>query len=255
MLFANRIGSVDRVDLTEWRQVGQGASRAVFANDAYPGILIKTVKEGAQEARGGRRVKTKLQFLKRWRRFGAYMSFRRELDEYIDLSRKFYSQDDVQLPIAKIYGLVHTDRGLGLIVEKMIARDGKIAPTLRRLLEQGRLEQRHLDGLETFFAEAGRLHVVMMDCNLGNLVWVDHPSSSQPRVVCVDGTGEKSFLRLFAMSRQLNRLKLWAYRRRLFRHIARKLAEADRRASPGQPGRRAEDRPRHLSPRSAYRSS
>jgi len=208
---------LDFVDLEQWRLAGHGASRNLFENRMYPDILIKTVKPSAQTEGGNRKVKSKFFFFKKWRRFGAYMVFRRELEEYLNLARKFPGEGK-DLPIAKIFGFVQTSQGLGMIVERVAARDGSLAPTLRRLIHERRFEQKHLDALNAFFREAARLHVVLMDCNLGNFVWSEG-RENRPKVICVDGTGEKSPVGLFAMSSLLNRVKLRRYQARLHRQI------------------------------------
>jgi hypothetical protein len=151
------------------------------------------------------------------------MVFRRELEEYLNLARKFGGERQ-NLPIAKIHGFVQTSQGLGMVVERIASRDGSLAPTLRRLIQEKRFEQKHLDGLNEFFREAARLHVVLMDCNLGNFVW-SNSHDGEPRVICVDGTGEKSVFGLYAMSSMLNRLKLKRYQAKLHAHI-RAQAEA-----------------------------
>jgi hypothetical protein len=209
--------ALDYVDLGQWRLAGQGASRNIFENRMYPDVVIKTVKPSAQTAGGNRKVKSKLLFFKKWRRFGAYMVFRRELEEYLNLARRFAGEEK-RLPIAKIFGFVQTSQGLGMIVERVAARDGALAPTLRRLIQERCFEQKHLDGLSEFFREAERLHIVLMDCNLGNFVWSDG-GGGLPRVVCVDGTGEKSPIGMFATSTVLNRIKLKRYRARLHQQI------------------------------------
>jgi hypothetical protein len=188
----------------------------------YPDILIKTVKPSAQTAGGNRKVKSRIYFFKKWRRFGAYMVFRRELEEYLNLARKFGGERK-KLPIAKIFGFVQTSQGLGMIVERVASRDGSLAPTLRRIIQERRFEQKHLDALNEFFREATRFHIVLMDCNLGNFVWSD-AQDGDPRVICVDGTGEKSPVGLYATSNLLNRIKLRRYQARLHGQI-RKQAE------------------------------
>lgn len=209
--------ALDFVDLEQWRLAGHGASRNLFENRMYPDILIKTVKPAAQTPGGNRKVKSKLFFFKKWRRFGAYMVFRRELEEYLNLARKFTGEQK-ELPIAKIYGFAQTSQGLGMIVERVASRDGSLAPTLRRLIQERLFEQKHLDALNEFFNEAVRFHIVMMDCNLGNFVWCD-AKESRPRVICVDGTGEKSPIGLNAMSNLFNRIKLRRYQARLHAQI------------------------------------
>ncbi len=214
--------ALDFVDLEQWRLAGHGASRNLFENRMYPDILIKTVKPSAQTAGGNRKVKSRIYFFKKWRRFGAYMVFRRELEEYLNLARKFGGERK-KLPIAKIFGFVQTSQGLGMIVERVASRDGSLAPTLRRIIQERRFEQKHLDALNEFFREATRFHIVLMDCNLGNFVWSD-AQDGDPKVICVDGTGEKSPVGLYATSNLLNRIKLRRYQARLHGQI-RKQAE------------------------------
>ncbi|APG84518.1 YrbL family protein [Sinorhizobium americanum] len=207
----------DRIELSNWRECAAGHQRSIFENRLYPSVLIKVLKLGSREASGARI--SKRAFLNRFKRFGAYRTFRREVDEFLEQARKFSLADGIELPIPKIFGFAQTEHGLGLVVEKITRRDGQLAPTLAQLAFSGQLTARHLTMVDEIFERFRRLHIVMMDVNPGNFVVTDRRGDDE--LICVDGTGEKSFLRIFALSRPANDIKLRRMRLKLLTKLAR----------------------------------
>lgn len=206
------------VDLSACRKCSEGSQREIYEHPDVPDVLIKVVK-AAKRGQRGARLSRNFARLKRHRRFGAYMTYRREIEEYLEQARKVEADEMFDLPLARIFGLVHTSGGLGLAVEKIATASGAIAPTLCDLLVQGRFEKRHLDLIAGFFETCRRNHIVLMDINPGNFVVTDR--NGREEIVCVDGTGEKSCLRLYASSRALNALKLRSAHKKLLRKIER----------------------------------
>ncbi|WP_245424315.1 YrbL family protein [Sinorhizobium sp. BJ1] len=211
-----------RIELAGWRQCAAGHQRSIFAHQLYPNVLIKVLKPESRGEGGTRQSKRGLRFLNRFKRFGAYRTFQREVDEFLEQARKFSLADGVELPIPRIFGFAHTDYGLGLIVEKITKGNGELAPTLRELAFSGQLTARHLKMIDELFESFCRLHIVMMDVNPGNFVVTDRRGFEE--LVCVDGTGEKSFLRVFAFSRRANDAKLGRMRAKLLTKLAGILA-------------------------------
>ena len=206
------------VDLSVCRKCSEGSQREIYEHPDIPGVLIKVVKASKRGERGAR-LSRSFGRLKRHRRFGAYMTYRREIEEYLEQARKVEADEMFDLPLARIFGLVHTSGGLGLAVEKIATASGTIAPTLCDLLVQGKFERRHLDLIEGFFETCRQNHIVLMDINPGNFVVTDR--NGREEIVCIDGTGEKSCLKLYASSRALNALKLRAAHKKLLRKIDR----------------------------------
>ncbi|OAP42492.1 hypothetical protein AU381_14975 [Sinorhizobium glycinis] len=208
----------DKIELSGWRQCAAGHQRSVFENRLHPNLLIKVLKPESRGASGTRRSRRTFAFLHRFKRFGAYRTFRREVDEFLEQARKFSLADGIELPIPRIFGFAHTDHGLGLVVEKITRRDGELAPTLAQLAFSGQLTARHLMMIDEIFERFRRLHIVMMDVNPGNFVVTDRRGCDE--LICVDGTGEKSFLRIFAFSRRANDVKLQRMRSKLLIKLA-----------------------------------
>eukprot|EP00913_Durusdinium_trenchii_P021342 g20055.t1 len=141
------------------------------------------------------------------------------VEEYLEQARKLDGSQTFDLPIPRIYGFTHTSCGLGLVVERIADKDGKLAPTLTQLIMARRLTDNHMRLVEEFFARCRKAHIVLMDVNPSNFVISNR--SGVEEIFCIDGTGEKQFFRIYASSRLLNDLKLKVARRKLLDKIAR----------------------------------
>jgi hypothetical protein len=201
------------VDLSGWLKCAEGHQREIYQSPDDPDVLIKVIKASGRGARGARMPKRKIYWFKRFRRFGAYMTFRREVEEYLEQARKLNGGEIFDLPIARIFGFVHTSNGLGLIVERIANRDGRLSPTLAQVIAAGRLTDAHLALIDRFFDRCRESHLVMMDVNPANFVITDRSGAEE--IICIDGTGEKQFFRLYAGSRLLNAAKLYFSRKKL----------------------------------------
>ncbi len=204
----------DRVNLNDWRKCAEGSQRAIYENRAVPRVLIKIVKETERGPDGARKPKKKLYRFKEKRRFGAYLTFRREVDEFLEQARKLFAREaPPSFPVARIFGLVQTSRGLGLAVERISTSDGQLAPTLLQLIRSGQLQRSHLDLIDRFFERCAADHIVLMDCNPSNFVVTDRRGFDE--IICVDGTGDKSWTRIYSASPLVNQWKLRRYRTKL----------------------------------------
>ena len=148
------------------------------------------------------------------------MTFRREFDEYLEQARRSLQWNSGELPIAKVFGLVHTSLGLGLVVEKIRDRNGQLAPTLLSLARAGKVTQAHYDLLAEFFEECRKRHIVLMDKTPGNFVVAPKVDGGE-HIVCIDGTGDKSLFKLYSLSRYLNGLKLQRYHHKVLWKMAK----------------------------------
>jgi hypothetical protein len=208
----------DYIDLKCCRKCSEGSQREIYEHPSAPDVLIKVVKATKRGERGVR-LSRSFGFLRKYRRFGAYMTYRREIEEYIEQARKLEAGEVFDLPVPKIFGLALTSSGLGLVVEKISTSSGGLAPTLAELVMRGQFQQWHVALIDHFFHVCRQNHIVLMDVNPANFVVADRDGRSA--VVCVDGTGEKSCLKLYAMSRRLNTIKLRFARKKLMGKIHR----------------------------------
>jgi hypothetical protein len=99
-------------------------------------------------------------------------------------------------------------------------RDGILAPTLRKLLEAGRFDDKARRHLDEFFDWLLRSVVIIGDLNAGNLVYGYDPANGDHFVV-IDGIGDKNIIPLSSMSLRLNRMSKERRIRRINEEIAR----------------------------------
>ncbi|WP_185802840.1 YrbL family protein [Pontivivens nitratireducens] len=197
------------LDIEKCTFVAAGSLREVYVHPDDDDVLVKVVRadvvgpDGHPVQRNG----------KRRRPWGVYLSFRREIDEYLIAARNQISTPDFRLPFARPLGLAATTRGLGLLVER-ISDHGETVPTLASLHKDGKLTQEHIAALHRFFEYCIEHHIVLGDAHLGNLV-VDPQDSD--RLICIDGFGEKTLIPVHRYSRRLNERML---RRKMARVLA-----------------------------------
>jgi hypothetical protein len=202
------------IDLKPLTPVAAGHLRLVYDHPAQRDCLIKVMRpEMVAKRWGGAR-----RWYKRIPRAQQYTGFVRELKEYVGIHARF---PDGKPPIARTLGVVETDHGMGLIVERVRGPDEKPGPTLEALVKRHAgvppwLEQ----ALVEFFADLERYNVIVGDMHPGNLVYGED-SRGGPRLVLIDGFGEKNFIPRCTLSRAVNRWNTRRWVERLRRKMAR----------------------------------
>ncbi|TVR65271.1 MAG: hypothetical protein EA422_04655 [Gemmatimonadales bacterium] len=177
-----------------------GARRLVYRHPLRPDRLIKVVKPSNRPP---------------WRvrlssRYGSYKSHGIELTEYLVLRSRISNDPPI---VAPFHGLVETDLGMGVEVERMVDRAGELAPTLHHLVERMGPASHLVPQVDAMIRLLARHHIVVSDLKPLNLVlawW-----GGEERLVLIDGLGEKNLLSLRPMSRLANRLSLARAGRRL----------------------------------------
>lgn len=205
------------VDLSEARLVAQGGVRLVYEHDDLPGMLIKVLKPelvGDDGQPAGRTRRFKLR-----RRLGAFRQTQREISEFLAFQAK-RSNRVAQWPIAKLYGFVETDKGLGLVTQKLTAPDGQLAPTLAALVRANRFAATHRDALRRFFQELEDRHICMCDMHPRNLVFVGNEAEAG-RFVAVDGVGAKTLVPVRDWFRLVNTLRTRRTARKIWDFVER----------------------------------
>ena len=205
------------LDLSGARLVAQGRVRFVYEHDAFPGLLIKIVKPADLRQKSGPQRRRLRSLFKLKRRHGIYNQIRREIAEYLAYVNRA-NRLDGNWPIARQYGFVETDQGVGFLHEKLAGPDGSLAPSIRELVQAGRFGPEHRLALEAFVQELIDRHVCVYDMNAGNIVYVVDPAG-RGRCVAIDGLGANAALPLrdwFAWfnawkTRQCAKARLWDY--------------------------------------------
>lgn len=202
------------IELSTRTPVAIGQLRKIYQHPDAPELLIKVLRPEAIVARwGGAR-----RWYKRIPRALHYTGYVRELKEYIAIQARAPESDP---PIARMVGVVATDLGLGLVSEKVRDENGAPGPTLARLYEDNRGFPAWVEeALAVFLRDLQRCNVIVGDLHAWNLVY-GSDSRGGPRLVLVDGFGEKNVLPRNSASRFLNQ---WN-NRRLFRRMRKQLVD------------------------------
>ena len=199
--------------LRHLQPVAIGHQRKIHQHPDDPDLLIKTMRPESVAKRWNARAR----WWKRLPRARQYSSFLRELREYIAAHARTPNADP---PIARVIGLVETDGGLGLVCEKVRGPGGELAPTLHDVyLREGGAPPWADAALERLLEDLLRHNVIVGDLNGANLAW-GSDSRGGPRLIVIDGFGEKSLIPFSSMSPLFNRHFVLRRYRRMRRRLA-----------------------------------
>jgi hypothetical protein len=200
--------------LTDRTPLATGHLRQVFQHPQNPDCVIKVMRPDAVATRWGAGAR----WYKRLPRTQHYIGYVRELKEYIATQAQPRGRN---APIARMVGIIETDIGLGLISEKVRDEHGALAPTLAVLYARENgftpLIERELS---RFFDDLLDSNVIVGDMHAWNIVY-GSDSRGGPRLVLIDGFGEKHVIPRASMSRRFNARNT----QRLFRRMRAQLVE------------------------------
>ncbi len=188
-----------------------GHLRYVYQHPECAQRLIKIMRADVIDARWGGTWR----WYKRLPRALHYTGFVRELKEYIAIQARFA---DAHPPIAATLGVVETDLGLGLVVEKIRSADSTLAPTLGALVKAHGFTPSIEAEFENFIAQLLQYNVIVGDIHPRNIVY-GNDSRGGPRLVLIDGFGEKNIIPRCSMSRSINQWNTQRHRRRLLQTL------------------------------------
>ena len=191
MLFA-----VHTLRLSDQERLASGGHRDVYACPGRPELLIKVTRPRKRRNRS---------FTKRMVRQllpdSVYRNALKEIECEMKAALKS-GADIAELPLARSFGVVQTDIGPGVVVERIDSGDGQLARHLSGLCKQDRLAQETLGELNSFVDKLFRLQVVGRDIHETNIVY---GMRSQTRMFfLIDGYGERNLVPLRSLSRRLN---------------------------------------------------
>ena len=190
---------VEMLRVNDLKFLGKGTVKFVYEDPVHPDRVIKIIRPELVAEDGGfaNHGRFKRSFAQ-----GVYRQFRREIIQFLELSKNAYQQPARVFPMEMPHGLVVTDQGLGLITEKITGPDGK-PQTLEHLAEQGALQAKHHEALERFFDECVELHLVFGEVNIAGLMYTES-RTGRPEFVLVDGIGEKLLIPVRSWFKGLN---------------------------------------------------
>ncbi len=197
-----------------------GHLRYVFQHPGRDDVLIKIMRADA----GAARWNAPRRWLKRVLRARHYVGYLRELKEYIAAGAR---APHVDAPIARMIGVIETDLGLGLVSEKVVGAEGALAPTLAAIYEQSGFTPDLNAALDVFLEGLLDANVIVRDMHAWNIV-CGSDSRGGPRLVLIDGFGERHAIPLSSMSRTINRYRTRRLYRRMLAQLERLVPIQDR---------------------------
>ncbi|MCJ7994733.1 hypothetical protein J5N58_11330 [Rhizobium cremeum] len=204
-----------RLDIAECKFETAGSLKRVYTHPDMQDVVLKIIDPARTS--GDARLKGE-SLMKRTNPLGVYRGFRRELTQYLILSRRWNEDLRGAPPIAVPCGLVSTTAGLALVTEKIGGAGDTLAPTLEKLFENGALAFKHLKALNRLFDDCMEMHVVLSDMHMRQFLYSE-TRSGRPEFVVIDGIGEKNIIPLRSLSPLLNRRRLKRARDGLFEAI------------------------------------
>ena len=179
--------------------LGQGTQKIVYQHPDDGDRVIKVMRSEHATPDGGRSGQHKL---RAHRSQGIYRHFRRELLQYLQLCKNHYGALKFTFPIETVYGFIATDRGLGLVTERISSPNGG-ALSIYDLVEKGLFIDKHAKALNQFFDECCDMHVVFGEVNIAGIIYTEQRQDI-PEFVLVDGIGEKLIIPFRSMSKTIN---------------------------------------------------
>jgi hypothetical protein len=192
-----------------------GNLRAIHQHPLQPALLIKTLRPEAV----ARRYDASGRWFKRLPRARQYTGFVRELKEYMALLAR---EPHGIAPVARMVGIVETDLGIGLVSEKIVDASGALAPSLHAIYRHNGGASEWTDAaLDKLLEELLHFNVIVGDLHASNIVYGSDSRGGAPRLLLVDGFGEKNLLPLKSISRWLNQRNTRRVYRRLRKILTR----------------------------------
>lgn len=197
--------------------------RLIFQHPHDERLLIKVMRE--ERFSPGRYVQS-VPWLRIRRRYGVYRTYTRQISEYLELRARFRGEP---IPVEHLLGVADTDLGLGLVVEKIVGRDGRPAPTLRHIVLTEGYSQELEDRVIQLRDEVIEKDIITGDLHDSNIV-AGYSESRGDSLVIVDGIGDKTLIPINSYSRIINRNS----NMRHFRRVMEGMRQVDRLRNQGR---------------------
>lgn len=213
----------DLLKLEGLTPLAKGNVRLVFGYPGRPEMVVKVMRPDPPLGRQGEGMG----WLRGLRRFDPYLVFLREIREFIcGCTASGAPLDFVQ----KVRGLVETDMGLGLVTDAVLDGEGRLAPTIARLIGEGRFVGPVEEAFEVFVSKLLDCDLVISDLHERNLV-LAVGREGQESFQLIDGLGSSSFIPIKNWSPAMNRRSKEKRIARLRKRMARRF-DAYRAGNP-----------------------
>jgi len=188
----------ETIVLSSEDRLAKGSLREVYRFPGQPDLLVKVRAVGKLHLNPGFFKRTVWRILPDSRFRNTLKELESEAKAAIKLGASI--QD---LPMPRMHGVVHTNRGTGLVVERIKGINGELAENMGRVFAKGgRVPQNAIEDLNRFVRTMFELQVVARDIGTLNIVY--GMRGSKTGFYLVDGYGERNVVPLRTLSRRLN---------------------------------------------------
>ncbi len=132
---------VPTIKLKTGSHLREGSEKLIFQHPDNPAHLIKVMMPEVLRNRDEKNA-----YRPAKRRFGAYLSWQREIDEVNAITMRL---NKVPVFLQTYHGLCDTSLGLGMVVSKVAGKNGGLAPTLTDVAAANILPRKPLISLST----------------------------------------------------------------------------------------------------------
>jgi PhoP regulatory network protein YrbL len=198
--------------------LAKGHSRLVFQHPDDVRLLVKVIRPDMIDKRWG----SGAAWYKRKRRYGRFISYIRETQEYIASCVPTGRGPDF---LQKVVGFVETDLGLGIVIEAVRTPSGELASNIAALIERGQFNATVRTALDTVKRQILENDLTLSDLNVGNLVYTGD-EKTPGRFILIDGLGTATIFPLKRFSKYLNRRSKLGKFKRIQVRIDQRLATA-----------------------------
>jgi hypothetical protein len=182
--------------LTDGDLVAKGGHRNVYACPNQPELLVKVTRPRTRRNRSFSK-----RLVRRLLPDSAFRNALKELECEMKAALKI-GGDIAQLPLARSFGVVQTDVGPGVVVERIQSEDGELAHHLLWMSKRHLLNEEIVADLNSFVQKLFQFQVVGRDIHEQNIVYGVRNETRM--FFLIDGYGERNLIPLRSLSRRLN---------------------------------------------------
>ncbi len=184
------------MQLGDLQPLAKGTYRSIYPMPGRDDLMIKVMHPAKPNPR--KRIRNWIKGNSRNQRFRFLF---REYDYYLKL-KIIQEQRQEPLPVSNLMALVQTDKGLGMVVEKIGPTGEGIGKTVQSLQQSGAFSAHHLLLINRLIQQIRDWDMLVNDLNPGNIVLNER--GDEDRFVIVDGFGDSSFIPIKSFVRPVN---------------------------------------------------
>jgi hypothetical protein len=184
--------------LNDQAPLAVGKTQSVYQHPGAPDLLIKVRKLDRLQRNYDRKLGGLIGYK---RRHGLYTTWMRELEHYFSVCLRLGYQPQF---LQRYHGIIDTDLGLGMAVERIADRSGSLAPKLEAVVKRSGLTAELRAKVEHLARQVNELRISTNDISMTNIVYGWDDVAKEDRLVLIEGIGVNTFVPLARYSNFFN---------------------------------------------------